>query len=61
MCAPHLGLLLVHRVTGRIAGMVLLLLLRVMLLVDDARRPVEVMWRPLLLRVVRMVLHHNSC
>lgn len=59
LCAPNLGLLLVNRMTGWVARM-LLLLLRMMLLVDYARGPVKVMWRPWLLRVMRMVLHHDS-
>ena len=59
LCARHLGLLLVHSVTGRIAG-VLLLSLGMMLLVNDARRSVQLVRRSLagvlLLRVVRVML-----
>jgi hypothetical protein len=63
--APHLGLLLVDGMARRIARVLLLRLgLRMMLLMNDARRPVQVMRRSLaglMLRVMRMVLHQDSC
>lgn len=62
LCAPHLGLLLVDRVAGRVAGMLLGLCLGVMLLMDNARRTMQVVGRALawmLLLVMWVVLYYG--